>query len=103
MAQGTVVDLVMIESDRSSSSGGINIRATTNSYAPVVRFTAENGHAYQFTSSSSTYPPAYDVGETVGILYDESIPHEASINSFFFCGEARASSVDWVFSLQGSA
>jgi hypothetical protein len=84
VAQGTVIDLVMVESDRSSSSSGVSIRASTNSYAPVVKFTTENGLTYKFKSSFSTYPPAYDVGEKVEVLYNKTDPDEASINSFFF-------------------
>lgn len=84
VAQGTVVDLVMTKSDRSSSSSGVSIRTTSNSYAPIVEFMADNGRTYSFTSSVSTSPPAYSIGEKVEILYDESDPNEALINSFFF-------------------
>jgi hypothetical protein len=84
VTQGTVVDLAMVQSERSNTSSAVSVRFTTGSYAPVVRFRAENGHDYQFTSPVSTYPPAYDVGENIEVLYEESDPNKASINSFFF-------------------
>ena len=80
---GTVVDFVTVESAPRSSSGGVSIQTSTSTYAPVVEFTAENGSDYKFTSSISTYPPAYDLGETVDVLYDTENPGNASINSFF--------------------
>ena len=41
-------------------------------YRPVVEFRAQDGQIFTHTSSSSTNPPAFDVGETVLITIDES-------------------------------
>lgn len=38
-------------------------------YAPVVTFTKADGTELRFTSNSSSNPPAYDVGESVTVLY----------------------------------
>jgi hypothetical protein len=81
--QGTVVDLVIVKSDHQNFSGGVQIRSSTHPYAPVVEFITTDGRRYSFTSSIRTYPPAYDVGEKVSVLYDETNPNDASINSFF--------------------
>lgn len=53
--------------------------ATT--YKPVVRFELD-GRQIQFSDSVSSNPPAYSVGETVNVLYLESSPYEARIDSF---------------------
>lgn len=56
-AQGIVVDMV-------ESTGGDG-----TSYAPIVRFTTHSGRALEFQSGCYTYPPAYEVGQTVTVLY----------------------------------
>lgn len=52
-------------------------------YAPV--FTFHDGQQTEHTvySSMSSYPPSYQVGEQVGVLYDPHNPNNAEINSFF--------------------
>ena len=67
---GEVIDLVESRSDDSTT------------YAPVVSFQTYNGHVYQFQSRVSSNPPAYSIGERVDVLYLESDPQDARINSF---------------------
>lgn len=50
-------------------------------YSPVVEFEA-NGQTYSFESDNASYPPAYDVGEQVSVLYDPSDPNAAQINKW---------------------
>ena len=68
---GTVVRLE--ESD--SSEGGCCV------YSPVIEFDA-SGQTYSFEGDNASYPPAYDVGEEVNVLYDPANPDTAQINKW---------------------
>jgi hypothetical protein len=69
--QGTVVAMLSHHSSNSSVT-----------YSPVVRF--NNGSQdIRFNSPSSSNPPGYNIGETVPVLYVESNPYDAKIDSFF--------------------
>jgi hypothetical protein len=68
---GTVVQLE--ESD--DSEGGCCV------YSPVIEFEA-NGQTYSFEGDNASYPPAYEVGEEVSILYDPANPDTAQINKW---------------------
>jgi hypothetical protein len=48
----------------------------------VVRF-KHGATLIEFTSSASSNPPGYHVGETVPVLYLDSNPYNAKLNSFF--------------------
>ena len=74
-APGTVVRL--LESRSSSSS------SNSTMYTPVVQFTDKRGSEIEFTSSISSSPPSYDVGEEVEVLYTPSTPQDARIKGFF--------------------
>lgn len=68
-AEGVVTEIV-----RTSSKDGY-------SYYPMVRFNA-NGEEIEFKHSVGSSSPAFFEGEEVGILYLESAPHEAKIDTF---------------------
>ncbi len=51
-------------------------------YAPEYTFTAQDGRTYNGTSSSSSSSPAYAVGQTIPIRYDQSNPIRNRIDSF---------------------
>jgi Protein of unknown function (DUF3592) len=70
-ATGTVVRLE--ESD--SSEGGCCV------YSPMIEFDM-NGQTYSFEGDTASYPPAYDVGEEVSVLYDPTNPGTAQINKW---------------------
>lgn len=70
-AQGTVTALVP---QRSGDSNSV-------SYRPIVRFEHE-GREVQFSDSLASSPPAYYVGQTVGVLYLAHSPADARIDSF---------------------
>ena len=61
------------ESD--SSEGGCCV------YSPVVEFKA-NGQTYSFEGDNASYPPAYDVGEEVNVIYHPNDPDTAQINKW---------------------
>ena len=64
-AQGIVVDMVESIDDDGSS------------YAPIVRFRAHSGHTLEFQSGYYTYPAAYEIGQTVTVLYPADNPSKA--------------------------
>jgi hypothetical protein len=71
LAPGRVVELVRSQTGNNSPT-----------YRPVVRFTAADGEAVEFTSTGSN-PPSYYKGEKVEVLYKPRIPQDAMIKSFF--------------------
>ena len=48
-------------------------------YKPVVHFITESGKNVSFTSTYSSSPPAYDVGESVQVIYSPENPEKAVI------------------------
>ncbi|WET02125.1 DUF3592 domain-containing protein [Flavobacterium sp. YJ01] len=70
-AQGTVVEMIPKRSKDSTT------------YSPVVSFTTKSGQTITYTSSVSSNPPSYDIGENVQIFYDPTNPNDAEINGFF--------------------
>ena len=48
-------------------------------YAPEIQFTTTSGQSIQFVSSYYSSPPAYDVGETVVVVYPPDTPDKAII------------------------
>src|SRR5687768_6517911 len=52
-------------------------------YYPIVEFTDQAGQKTIFSSSYSSSPPAYEVGETVEVLYEPGKPSQAEIKGFF--------------------
>jgi hypothetical protein len=52
-------------------------------YYPVFSFHDAQGGEHTVHSSSGSFPPAYEVGDTVPVLYSSSDPTDAKIDSFF--------------------
>ena len=48
-------------------------------YSPVVRFKTQNGQSVSFESTYSSSPPAYNVGESVEVIYSPGDPEKAVI------------------------
>ncbi|RZJ47761.1 MAG: DUF3592 domain-containing protein [Flavobacterium sp.] len=69
--EGTVTELLPSRSDNSTT------------YKPVVTFTTKDDKKIEYTSSVSSNPPSYHVGEKVEIFYDPADPYDADINGFF--------------------
>lgn len=80
--QGTVTALVRQQSTNYRNNGSIDRgMPVTYSYLPIVRFQVAE-QQIQFRGSVATSPPAWHVGETVDVLYLESNPWDARIESF---------------------
>lgn len=69
--KGHIVRLIKVNSDDPVS------------YKHVFEFSTKNGETINITSSTSSNPPSYSVGEVVEVLYAEASPNEAKINSYF--------------------
>ena len=51
-------------------------------YSPVIEFQA-GGRTYSFPGGTATYPPQYQVGQSVQVRYHPSDPENAQIENFF--------------------
>lgn len=67
---GTVLDVV----ERRTSDGTM--------YYPVYSFVDVYGTKHKIYSKSGSYPPRYDVGDPISILYDPENPEEIKMDSF---------------------
>jgi hypothetical protein len=70
-ATGTVIKLA----ESSDGEGGCCV------YSPVVEFQA-NGQTYTFESDNASNPPAYEVGESVSVIYNPADPATAQIDKW---------------------
>jgi hypothetical protein len=68
---GTVIQL----EESSTQEGGCCV------YSPVVQFQV-NGQTYTFDGGNASDPPAYEVGESVSVIYDPADPNTAQINKW---------------------
>jgi len=66
--EGTVISLAMSQDDDGSTS-----------YAPVVRFTSQDGREFTIQSNFYSSPPAYQTGQKVSVLYPTDRPGEAKV------------------------
>ena len=67
---------VVVGYDYASDSDG-------DTYYPIIRFSTIEGEVVQFTESFGSSSQAFDVGETVNILYDPQNVKGARINKWF--------------------
>mgnify|MGYP003525821108 FL=1 len=68
---GTVIE--MEESSTTEVNGCV--------YSPVIQFQV-NGQTYTFDGGNASDPPAYEVGESVSVIYDPAAPNTAQINKW---------------------
>lgn len=94
-APGMVTELIEVR----DSEGG------SSTYKPVVKFTAPGGEQISFTSSYSSRPSAYDVGENVEVLYLPNDANDARIKGFgsLWLGPLILTGLGAVFSLIGAS
>lgn len=71
VTQGQIIRL----EENSSTDGGCC------TYSPVVEFEA-GGQTYNFESDNASYPPEYEVGESVNVRYDPNDPNTAQIDRY---------------------
>jgi len=64
------------------------------SYAPVFRYTADDGETYIIVPKNSGRSTSFKVGETVRVLYQHGHPESAKIDSLFQL---------WAFEMIGGA
>ena len=77
-APGIVVDMTKrIEYDEQDFN-----RVIGETYYPVVEFTANDGKRRTVQLSEGSFPPAYEIGEEVTVLYEPEHPLDARIKSF---------------------
>ena len=79
-ASGRVVDLTLRTSRGGYDSQG-TYQAPQDYYYPVVEFTLPDGSSKSVQLSEGSWPPAYEIGEEVTILYDPEKPINARIQS----------------------
>jgi hypothetical protein len=75
-APGQVVDMVM-RTSRDSSTQQVN-----EYYYPVVEFAVPGRALQRVQLSEGSWPPAYETGDRVTVLYDPQQPRNARIKSF---------------------
>ena len=56
-----------------------NYDSDGSTYKPVVQFRTAGGQRVEFASSYSSSPPAYEIGESVTVVYSPENPSEAVI------------------------
>jgi hypothetical protein len=77
-APGRVVELTKrLEYDEEDRD-----RVIGEAYYPVVEFVAQDGKRRNVQLSEGSFPPAYEVGDEVTILYEPEHPLDARIKSF---------------------
>ena len=74
-APGQVVDLTVRQSYDSET------KVTNEYYYPVVEFNLPDGTRKQVQLSEGSWPPEYEIGQPVTILYDPAHPLDARIKS----------------------
>ncbi len=79
-APGQVTDMVIRRSPGGKDSRGTPI-APQDYYYPVVQFALPDGTSKTVQLSEGSWPPAYEKGEQVTILYDPQKPIHARIQS----------------------
>ena len=77
-ASGIVVDMTKrVQYDENDFN-----RVIGETYYPVVKFTAQDGKHREVQLNEGSFPPAYEVGDEVTILYEPDHPLDARIKSF---------------------
>lgn len=51
-------------------------------YHPVIEFTSEDGHPFQFTFGSGSTRHRPEIGKSVTVFYQSGRPDKATLNSF---------------------
>lgn len=77
-ASGVVVEMTR----RLEYDSNDNDRVIGETYYPVVEFRANDGKRRSVQLSEGSWPPAYEIGDEVTVLYDPQRPLDARIKSF---------------------
>jgi len=57
----------------------VDLEGDNGTYKAVFKFEV-NGQTYSFKDDNSSYPPAYELGETVTVRYDRDNPNRAHLD-----------------------
>ncbi|QNK67964.1 DUF3592 domain-containing protein [Variovorax sp. PAMC26660] len=89
--QGEVTDLQHVRSTNKNNTDG--------TWRPIVQFRAPSGALIDFTTSSSSGSPGYEIGETVDVFFQPSNPQDALLNDMFemWGGAVMAGAISAVF------
>ena len=68
-AVGTVIDIEAKPREPGEST----------QFVPVVEFVAADGETYEIVPTWSSSPPAYDLGESVTVVYDPRVPRTGEL------------------------
>ncbi|MEH6630357.1 MAG: DUF3592 domain-containing protein [Halopseudomonas aestusnigri] len=101
-AQHTTGEVIELVRER-SSSGSSSTSRSSYVYRPRVQFTSHKGEEIQFQSSVGSNPASFYRGEIVEVLYQETDPYNAQINSFssLWFGPLLVSFIGGIFALFG--
>jgi hypothetical protein len=69
-------NIISMASNHDNESNSLN-------FAPVFAFSTKDGRMYTLTSDVYSNPPAYTVGQTVTVLYEQKNPAGAKLRSFW--------------------
>ena len=61
----------------------VQLEKRNDCYFPVLSFVDESGDEHRIPSSYGSYPPRYEVGDSVQILYNPENPKKVEIDAFF--------------------
>jgi hypothetical protein len=79
--EGKVVEMVRTESPKGVGSKKVQAISKGPSFAPVVEYQA-GGQTFRIRGHLASSPPAYAVGDTVGVLFQADRPADGRIDSF---------------------
>lgn len=54
-----------------------------NSYCPVIDFTTQRGQNVEYHANVCSAPPAFDVGQSVKVVYDPQNPRKVQMAGFW--------------------
>ncbi len=78
-----VVRVATVAGDERAEGVVVAFHETGRSLAPIVEFTPAGVAPVRFEGGVGSRPPAYDIGERVGVLYPPARPADALIDSFW--------------------
>ncbi len=80
-ADGVVVKVDKVVDHQWTGSGDRQRYEEVTLYYPVVRFVTASGQVVQYTDDLGEDPPAYQVGDSVRVLYDPANPQKARLDT----------------------
>ena len=82
LASYAVAEGIVVDNNYLSSQDLEDSSRETWAYYPIVTFTTGDGNSVTFTDGVGTFPPEYEEGDGIQVLYDLQDPHDATIKSW---------------------